>query len=132
MLDIVKKSLACNGNGAAAINARGLSHRAWTSEQRVAAAADAALGMSHVVPSLKLAATAFGVSVYMVRQELKTRAKAREDAERAERATAELDEAYAANRLIDAWRDASSGARRVAVCEIGVANVWDVIANIVG
>jgi len=127
MQNLIKESLARNGgNGSAAINARGISHRGWTPEQRAAAAADAVLGATHVVPTLGQAATAFNVSATKIRAELKTREAAAEAAERA------IDEDYAVNRLIDAWLGASPKAREVAVREIGVAAVWDVIARIVG
>ena len=127
MQNLIKESLARNGgNGSAAINARGISHRGWTPEQRAAAAADAVLGATHVVPTLGQAATAFNVSATKIRAELKTREAAAEAAERA------IDEDYAVNRLIDAWLGASPKAREVAVREVGVANVWDVIARIVG
>ena len=127
MQNLIKESLARNGgNGSAAINARGISHRGWTPEQRVAAAANAVLGTTHVVPTLGQAATAFNVSATKIRAELKTREAAAEAAERA------IDEDYAVNRLIDAWLGASPKAREVAVREIGVAAAWDVIARIVG
>jgi hypothetical protein len=127
MQNLIKESLARNGgNGSAAINARGISHRGWTPEQRAAAAADAVLGATHVVPTLGQAATAFNVSATKIRAELKTREAAAEAAERA------IDEDYAVNRLIDAWLGASPKAREVAVREIGVAAAWDVIARIVG
>ena len=79
-----------------------------------------------MVPTLGQAATAFNVSATKIRAELKTREAAAEAAERA------IDEDYAVNRLIDAWLGASPKAREVAVREIGVAAVWDVIARIVG
>jgi hypothetical protein len=127
MQNLIKESLARNGgNGSAAINARGISHRGWTPEQRAAAAANAVLGATHVVPTLGQAATAFNVSATKIRAELKTREAAAEAAERA------IDEDYAVNRLIDAWLGASPKAREVAVREIGVAAVSDVIARIVG
>ena len=127
MQNLIKESLARNGgNGSAAINARGISHRGWPPEQLAAAAADAVLGATHVVPTLGQAATAFNVSATKIRAELKTREAAAEAAERA------IDEDYAVNRLIDAWLGASPKAREVAVREIGVAAVWDVIARIVG
>jgi hypothetical protein len=132
MQHIVKESLTRNGNGAGAINARGIPHRGWTHDQRVAGAADAALGETHVVPSIGQAAATFGVSMYSVRQELKARAVFKKAAERAEREAAEIEEAYAVNQLIDAWLGASSKVREVAVREIGIADVWDVIARIVG
>ena len=81
MLDIVKKSLACNGNGSGAINARGILHRGWTDEERVAAAADAVLGATHVVPSIGQAATAFFVPRRKLAAELKARAKAQAQVE---------------------------------------------------
>jgi hypothetical protein len=133
MQNLIRESLNRNGNGAAAIvNARGISHRGWTPEQRVAAAADAVLGATHVVPSIGQAATAFNVSAPKIRAELKARAAAKEAAEHAGREATEIEEAYAVNRLIDAWFGASPKAREVAVREVGVANVWDVIARIVG
>jgi hypothetical protein len=81
MLDIVKKSLARNGNGSGAINARGISHRGWTDEERAARAADAVLGATHVVPSIGQAAAAFFVSPAKVTAELKARVQAQAQVE---------------------------------------------------
>jgi hypothetical protein len=90
MQNIIKENLARNGNGAAgAINARGISHRGWTDEERVARAADAVLGETHVVPSIGQAATAFFVSPARIREELKTRAKAQAAVEPTNGATVE-------------------------------------------
>jgi hypothetical protein len=126
MLDIVKKSLACNGNSSGAINARGIPHRGWTAEQRVAAAADAVLGTTHVVPSIGQAATQFGVSPYSVRQELKARAEApRRIQDEAEWVNEQAD------LLVEVWNFASPTAREAAVRVIGVGNVWNVVAPIV-
>jgi len=63
MQNIIKESLnRNNGNGAGAINARGIPHRGWTPEQRVTAAVDAVLGTTHVVPTIGQAARDFYVS----------------------------------------------------------------------
>jgi hypothetical protein len=74
MQSIVKESLTRNGNGSNAVNARGISKRGWTPEQRVAAAADAVLGASRVVPTIRQAATAFYVSPAAITAELRARA----------------------------------------------------------
>jgi hypothetical protein len=81
MIDIVKESLVRNGNGSGAINARGIPHRGWTDEERIAAAADAVLGAVHVVPSIGQAATAFFVPRRKLAAELKARAKAQAQVE---------------------------------------------------
>jgi hypothetical protein len=127
MQNLIKESLARNGgNGSAAINARGISHRGWTPEQRAAAAADAVLGATCVIPSIGQAATAFGVSPYSVRRELKTREAAAERERHAE---------YARQRalpIVSAWDHATPQGRAEAFRLIGVANVWDVLSSVVG
>ena len=130
MLDIVKKSLVRNGNGTAAINARGIPHRGWTPEQRIAAAADAVLGTTHVVPSIGQAATAFGVSPYTVRQELKARTAAKEAAAERERQAEYARQG--ALPIVSAWDHATPQGRAEAFRLIGVGDVWDVIASIIG
>lgn len=89
MQNIIKQSLTRNGNGSGAINARGIPHRGWTDEERVARAADAVLGEMHVVPSIGQAATAFFVPPARIREELKTRAKAQAAVEPTNGATVE-------------------------------------------
>src|SRR5262245_40970002 len=103
MQNIIKESLTRNGNGAAgAINARGISHRRWTDEERVAGAVDAVLGMTHVVPSIGQAATAFFVSPAKVTAELKARARARAVVEPTNGATAKVADATVAEPVVPA------------------------------
>jgi hypothetical protein len=129
MLDIVKKSLVRNGNGSGAINARGIPHRGWSLEQRVAAAADAVLGATHVVPSIGQAATVFGVSPYTVRQELKARAAAKEAVAERERKAEYARQG--AQPIVSAWDRATPQGREEAFRRIGVGDVWDALARVV-
>jgi hypothetical protein len=127
MQNIVSESLARNGNGSGAIvNARGIPHGGWTPEQRVAAAADAVLGATHVVPSIGQAATAFGVPPAKIRAELKARAAAAERERQAEYAR------QGALPIVSAWDHATAQGRAEAIRLIGVADVWDVLAGVVG
>jgi len=127
MQNIVSESLTRNGNGSGAIiNARGIPRRGWTPEQRAAAAADAVLGATHVVPSIKQSAATFSVSPYRVRQELKARAAAAERERQAEYAR------QGALPIVSAWDHATPQGRAEAIRLIGVSDVWDVIARIVG
>jgi hypothetical protein len=130
MQNIVSESLTRNGNAGAIINARGIPRRGWTPEQRISAAVDAVLGATHVVPSIKQAATAFGVSPYSVRQELKARAAAKEAAAERERQAEYARQG--ALPIVSAWDHATPQGRAEAIRLIGVADVWDVIASIVG
>src|SRR5215831_6974650 len=118
MLDIIKNSATRNGNGSA-VGGRGLLRRRLTRQQRISLAADLALGLAHIEPSMKQSAATVGVRPDEVRAELKMRTKAREAMERADREAAVLDEAYAVNMLIEAWRVASPKAREVAVQTLG-------------
>src|SRR5262245_57909068 len=125
MPDIVKKSLVRNGNGSGAINARGIPHRGWSPEQRAAAAADAVLGATH----FGQAATAFGVSPYTVRQELKARTAAKEAAAERERQAEYARQG--ALPIVSAWDHATPQGRAEAFRLIGVDDVWDVITRII-
>ena len=126
MLDIVKTSQNHNGNGSDAINGRGTLRRKLTPRQRIALGADIALGVAPLAPSLKQAAAAVGISVFELRKELKARAKFRQTAEQ------EQWDAEQAGEIVGAWVQASDTARAKAVRAIGVGDVWDVIASIVG
>jgi len=126
MLDIVKTSQNHNGNGSDAINGRGTLRRKLTPRQRIALGADIALGVAPLAPSLKQSAAAVGIRVFELRKELKARAKFRQTAEQ------EQWDAEQAGEIVGAWVQASDTARAKAVRAIGVGDVWDVIASIVG
>src|SRR5262249_28371804 len=72
-----------NGNGA--IGGRGVQRRKMTLGQRISLGADVALGLAQVDPSIAQSAAIVGVSPAQISAEIKARAKAREDAERAKR-----------------------------------------------
>jgi len=118
-----------NGNGA--IGGRGVQRRKMTLGQRISLGADVALGLAQVDPSIAQSAAIVGVSPAQISAEIKARAKAREDAERAKREAAVFDVAYAANQLIDAWHGTCPQAREVAVEAIGIAAVWDTIVGVI-
>src|SRR5262249_58144648 len=82
MSDIVKSSPICNGNGTGEINGRGVLRRKLTRQQRISLAADVALGLVHVEPSMKQSAATVGVRPDEVRAELKARAAVAAAAER--------------------------------------------------
>jgi len=125
MLDIVKNSVARNGNGAGSVNGRGVLRRKLTPAARIALAADIATGAKHLDPSLKQAAAATGVSPYLINKELKARAAHEAWAER------KRQEVQRANAILGAWTQASDTERAMAVRAIGVVDVWNTIASIV-
>jgi len=128
MQDIVHNSPICNGgNGVTAVNGRGVRRRKLTLEQRIGLATDVALGLTPFAPSIGQAATAFGVSPYNVRHELKARAAAKKDAERQAALARE-----GTKDIVEAWDTASDWGREEAIRVLGVADVWDVLARIVG
>jgi hypothetical protein len=124
MLDIVKNSQHHNGNGS--VNGRGVLRRKLSPTLRVNLAADVAMGLTQLTPSLKQTAVALGVSPYSVRQELKARAKKQEVLERAQQVQAE------AQYIADVWTMASIQVQQEAIRHIGVHNVWDALASVVG
>src|SRR5262249_34377234 len=71
MLDIVKNSPTCNGNGSGEVNGRGVLRRKLTHKQRFSLAADVALGLVHIEPSMKQSAATVGVRPDEIRAELK-------------------------------------------------------------
>src|SRR5262249_50696800 len=128
MQDIVHNSPICNGgHGGTAVNGRGGRRRKLTLEQRIGLATDVSLGLPPFSPSIGQAATAFGVSPYNVRHELKARAAAKKDAERQAALARE-----GTKDIVEAWDTASDWGREEAIRVLGVADVWDVLARIVG
>jgi hypothetical protein len=123
MLDIVKNSQNHNGNGSVTISGRGVLRRKLTPGMRANLAADIATGLAQLTPSLKQTAAALGVSPYSVRQQLKARAKKQAAFE------ARQQEALA---IVSAWDAATPQGRTDAIRLIGVADVWDVLASVVG
>lgn len=107
-----------NVNGSC-VSGRGLARRKLSNKQRIKLAADLACGELQLHPSLARVSQLVGVSQTKVREELRTRAAARET----ER-NLEVD-------LIEAWDRASGAEREAAVRVIGVAEVWDVLARVV-
>ena len=126
MLDIIKSSPICNENGAGEINGRGARRRKLTPEQRVSFAADIALGLTPFAPSIGQTAAATGVSPYSIRKELKARAAA------AERERCAEYSRQGALPIVSAWDHATAQGRAEAIRLIGPANVWDVLATVVG
>jgi hypothetical protein len=125
MLDIIKSSPICNENGAGEINGRGARRRKLTPEQRVSFAADIALGLTPFAPSSQTAATT-GVSPYSIRKELKARAAA------AERERCAEYSRQGTLPIVSAWDHATAQGRAEAIRLIGPANVWGVLATVVG
>jgi hypothetical protein len=115
-----------HGNGNGSVNGRGVLRQKLTPTARIALAADIATGKKHLDPSIKQAAAAVGVSPYRIRKELQARAGALEAVEQAERIRDE------AGYIIHAWTRASTQVRQEAIRCIGVANVWDTLASVVG
>jgi len=101
------------------VSGRGLARRKLSNKQRIKLAADLACGQLQLQPSLAQASELVGVSQTKVREELRTRAAARET-----ECNSEVD-------LIEAWHRASEAEREAAVRVIGVSTVWDVLARIV-
>ena len=126
MLDIVKSSPICNGNGAGEINGRGARRRKLTPEQRVSLAADIALRLTPFAPSIGQTAAATGVSPYSIRKELKARSAAAERERQAEYSR------QGALPIVSTWDRATVEGRTEAVRLIGPATVWDVLADVVG
>ena len=113
-----------NGNGQGSVNGRGVLRRKLTTEARAALAADIAMGESPLTPSIKQTAALTGVSVYHIRKELKTRAKALEDLRRAERIRDE------AQYIADVWSMASIQVQQEAIRRIGLCNLQDAIISV--
>jgi hypothetical protein len=131
MNHIIAENLTRNGNGADAINGRGIGRRKLTSRQRAALGADIALGVTPLAPSLKQSAAAVGISVFELRQELKAREWRRAMQQRLElQAEAEAANAQA-DAIVAAWNAASSMGRDAAVRTIGTAVVWEALASVV-
>jgi hypothetical protein len=125
MLDIVKNSTTRNGNGS--VGGRGVLRRKLTHEQRVSLAADVALGLVHVEPSLKQSAATIGVRPDEIRAELKARAKAAQAViETTNGATVKITDNTSAESPIFAAADTPEvrvSLRRLAAsldCEIGL------------
>jgi RPA family protein len=142
MLDIVKNSQNHNGNGSDAIGGRGLLRRKLTPEQRAHLAADVAMGLVHVTPSLKQAADTVGVPMAKLRAELKSRAAQRiwdqwlDEVERQELERLQVQtEAETINdqadAIVRAWFAAHPDANELAVRLLGPTSVWDVLARVV-
>ena len=135
MNHIIHDSLTRNGNGADAVNGRGILHRKLTSRQRIALGADIALGTIPLAPSLKQSAAAVGISVFELRKELKARERVEAWRRTIEQRLNLQVEAEMVNEqasaIAAAWEAASPAAREAAVRIIGAAVVWDVLARIV-
>jgi hypothetical protein len=126
MNNIIAENLTRNGNGVDAINGRGTLRRKLTPRQRIALGADIALGVTPLAPSLKQSAAAVGISVFELRKELKAR-----EAEAERERHAEYSR-QGALPIVSAWDHATAQGRAEAIRLIGVANVWDVLAHVVG
>jgi len=74
MNSLLRQSQNHNGNHSQTINGRGVAMRDWTHEQRVAIAADVALGLRGLRPSITQTAQIFNVTPGDIATELKTRA----------------------------------------------------------
>jgi hypothetical protein len=62
-----------NGNGADALSGRGLAHRKWTLAQRIAYAADVAMGMTQLDLSQGQLCSIFHITPAALRAEIKAR-----------------------------------------------------------
>jgi hypothetical protein len=133
MLDIIKT--ATNYNGPDYVSGRGLARRKLTSQQRIDLAANLATGRQYLAPSLAQITNLTGISLLQLRSALKARARRdaeQQEAERREQAQLEAETANAqAAAVIAAWDSASPLAREAAIRGIGVAHVWEVLADIV-
>lgn len=113
---------ATNGSNGSVrhIRGRGLHRRKLTPAARVKLAADLVSGVIQLEPSLAQTAELVRVPQAKIRDELKTRAAARET------------EKFPVTSLVEAWTNASATERETAVQLIGVAEVWDTISRVVG
>jgi hypothetical protein len=62
-----------NGNGADALSGRGLAHRKWTAEERIAYAADVAMGVTRLDLSFSQLCTVFHITPSALRAAIKAR-----------------------------------------------------------
>jgi hypothetical protein len=134
MLDIVKSPSTGNGNDAT-VSGRGLARRQLTAAELVNLAADFATGRQRLELSLTQIAGLTGVTTAQLRSELKARAQRRAVWQEAEQRLQVQLEAEAVNAQADAivaaWDSASPLAREAAIRGIGVAHVWEVLANVI-
>jgi hypothetical protein len=112
-------STQVKGNGS--INGRGLRHLKLSSQERVALAADVATGAKHVDLSHGQLCSVFEVTPPALRAELKARAAAN--------GTGNGEQV---KQFVEMWIGFSYVERVQALQDIGVAEVWDVLANVVG
>jgi hypothetical protein len=103
------------------VRGRGLKHRKLTREQRVRLVADFVTGEKRLELSLAQFCSLLDVTPVAVRAELKARAAANGNG---------LSQGV--ERLVETWAGLSHTEREQALQAIGVADVWDVLAKIVG
>jgi hypothetical protein len=108
-------------NGSA-INGRGVKHLKLSRQELIALAADVASGVRPLDLSLDQTCMVFGLPVAPVRAELKVRAangngNGAKDIEK---------------RFVETWELLSHAQRKRVIQIVGVAEVWDVLANVVG
>jgi hypothetical protein len=104
-----------------AIKGSGLKHRKLPREKAVSLAADVASGEKPFVPSTGQVCSIFGIDVAALRSELKRRTTANGNGSAEE-----------VERFVELWAGFSQPEREQALQAIGVAAVWDVLANVVG
>jgi hypothetical protein len=102
------------------VNGRGVKHLKLTPQERIALAADVATGKRPFDPSLAQTCLLLDVPVTAVRAEIKARAANGNGP------------SEGVNRFVEAWAGLSQIDREQALQTIGIAEVWDVLANIVG
>ena len=101
------------------VNGRGVKHLKLTSQERISLAADIATGARLFEPSLTQTCSCLDVPIAAVRAEIKARANCNGHSR-------EVD------RFVEAWVGFSPAERGLALQTIGVAEVWDTLAAIVG
>jgi len=110
-----------NGVNGDTVRGCGLQHRKLTLKGRVALAADVVTGEKQFKPSQAQYCSIFGITVIALREELKRRAAANGNGN-----------GNQVKWFVETWADLSYAGRAEVLRAIGVAEVWDVLANVVG
>jgi hypothetical protein len=113
----IQNSQSVNPDEPKPLRGRGLKHRKLTRQERVRLAADLVTGQRRFEPSLGQVTSILDVTAPAVRAEIKARRG--------------NGQASVAQAIVHAWNDASESDREVALEQIGIAAVWDVLARIV-
>jgi len=108
-------------NNASAINGRGIKHLKLSRRERIGLAADVASGVRPLDLSLAQTCTLFDVPPAVVSAELKARADGNGNG------ATNIEK-----RFVETWELLSPAQRKRVIRTVGVAEVWDVLANVVG